>query len=73
MSSNIVKNYHFFMKLGQNVYINDRNMILLPFSTLFENIPIFPDLPIFHQKWQFWEKSRKRGKWGNFQKKIEKR
>ena len=42
------------MKLGQNVYFDDRNMIPLPFFTFFEKFPIFPDFPIFPQKWQFW-------------------
>ena len=40
MSSNFPKINHFFMKLGQNVYFNDRNMIVLPFFTFFENFPI---------------------------------
>ena len=40
MSSNFPKNHYFFMKLGQNVYFDDRNMIVLPFFSFFENFPI---------------------------------
>ena len=54
MSSNFPKNHYFFMKLGQNVYFNDRNIIVLPFFIFFGNFPIFPDFPVFPQKWQFW-------------------
>ena len=40
MSSNFVKNHYFFMKLGKNVYFNDRKMIILPFF-------LFPDFSRF--------------------------
>ena len=47
MSSNFPKNHYFFMKLGQNVYFNDRNIIVLPFFIFFWKFPDFSRFPDF--------------------------
>ena len=38
------------MKLGQNVYFDDRNMIVLPFFTFFWKFPDFSRFPDFSPK-----------------------
>ena len=54
MSSNLVKNHTVFMKVGQNMYFNDENMVVLLFFIFYENVPNMPDSPIFPPKCQFW-------------------